>query len=77
MAQFLTTFPKDAMDQIPDEEMPEVARAAHEVTQEAIDAGVNVLAGGLEDRPASLVAVDRTLSYGPQPDAIGGGCPAC
>ena len=72
MAQHLISFPSDAMDQIPDEEMPDVARAAHAVCQEAINAGMYVLAGGLEDQPASIVATDGTVTDGPKPDVIGG-----
>ena len=72
MAQYLISFPTHAMDQIPDEEMPDVARAAHAVCQEAINAGVYVLAGGLEDQPASIVATDGTVTDGPKPEAIGG-----
>ena len=62
MAKYLFTFPSDAMDHIAEEEMPEVARAAHAVCQEAIDAGVYVLAGGLEDQPACIVAADGTVT---------------
>jgi hypothetical protein len=72
MAQYLISFPSDAMDQIPEEEMAEVAKAAHAVCQEAINAGVYVLAGGLEDQPASIVATDGTVSDGPKPDVISG-----
>ena len=72
MAQYLISFPSDAMDQIPEEEMPAVAKAAHAVCQEAINAGVYVLAGGLEDQPASIVATDGTVTDGPTPDVISG-----
>jgi hypothetical protein len=72
MAQCLISFPSNAMDQIPEEEMPDVANAAHAVCQEAIDAGVYLLAGGLEDRPASIVATDGTVTDGPNPDFISG-----
>ena len=72
MAQYLISFLRDAMDQIPEEEMPEVAKAAHAVCQEAINAGVYVLAGGLEDQPASIVATDGTVTDGPNPDVISG-----
>jgi hypothetical protein len=58
------------MDQIPEEEMPDVANAAHAVCQEAIN-GVYVIAGGLEDQPASIVATDGTVTDGPKPDVIG------
>jgi hypothetical protein len=52
--------------------MPEVARAAHAVCQEAINAGVYLLAGGMEDQPASFVAPDGTVTEGPKPDVISG-----
>jgi hypothetical protein len=70
MAKYLISFPSDAMDQIPEEEMPDVAKAAHAVCQEAIDAGVYVVAGGLEDQPASIVATDGAVTVGPKPDVI-------
>jgi hypothetical protein len=72
MTQYLITFPRDAMNHIPDEEMPEVGRAAHAVCQELIDAGVYLLTGGLEVEPASLVGTDGTVTEGPRPDFIGG-----
>jgi hypothetical protein len=60
------------MDRIPEEDMPDLAEAAHAVCKEAIDAGVYFLAGGLEDQPASIVAIDGTVTDGTYPDAIGG-----
>jgi hypothetical protein len=72
MTRYLISFPSDAMDYIPEEEMPDVARAAHAVCQEAINASVYLLAGGLEDQPASIVATDGTVTDGPKPDVIGG-----
>jgi hypothetical protein len=72
VSRYLISFPSGAMAQIPQEAMPAVAKAAHAVCQEAIDAGVYVLAGGLADRPASIVAADGSVSDGPRPDAIGG-----
>lgn len=72
MARYLISFPSGAMDQIPAEEMPKVAEAAHAVCQEAIDAGVFVLAGGLAGQPASMVTPDGTVTDGPNPDAISG-----
>ena len=35
MTKYLITFPSDAMDHIPEEEMPDVAEAAHAVCREA------------------------------------------
>lgn len=72
MAQYLITFGGHAMDHIPAEDMPTVARAAHAVMEETINAGVHVAAGGLENQPASIVATDGTVTDGPYPEAIGG-----
>jgi len=72
MARYLISFPSDAMDQIPEEDMPDVAEAAHAVCREAINAGVYVVAGGLEDQPASIVAPNGTVTDGPKPDFISG-----
>lgn len=60
------------MDHIPADEMPEVANASHAVVREAQDAGAWVFGGGLVSQPASIVAVDGTVSDGPYPDAVGG-----
>ena len=46
--------------------MPDVDRAAHAVSQEAIDAGVWVCGSGLEAQRASVVAADGTVTEGPQ-----------
>ena len=72
MTRYLISFGAHAMDHIPDEEGPDVARAAHAVVQQAIDAGVYLLAGGLESQRASVVATDGTVTDGPYPEAVGG-----
>jgi len=72
MTKYVMVFGTHAMDDIPEEDMPAVARAARAVCQEAINAGVYVLAGGLEDQPASIVSTDGTVTDGPNPDAISG-----
>jgi hypothetical protein len=72
MTRYLISFDAHAMDHIPDEDMPAVAKAAHAVAQEALNAGVYVLAGGLENQRASIVATDGTVTDGPYPEAIGG-----
>jgi hypothetical protein len=72
MTKYLISFGVHAMDHIPSEEMPAVAEAAHAVIEEAVNAGVYVLAGGLEDRRASIVATDGTVSDGPYPDPVAG-----
>ena len=71
MTWYLISFGARAMDHIPGEDMPAVAKAAHAVVQEAVNAGVLVCAGGLDDRRASIVAADGTVAGGPYPAAIG------
>ena len=68
------SFDDHAMDHIPDEDMPAVANASLAVVQEAINAGVWVFGGGLENQKASIVATDGTVTDGPYPEAIGGLC---
>lgn len=72
MARYLISFGAHAMDHIPDEDMPTVAKAAHAVVQEALNSGVYLFAGGLEDQRASIVATDGTVTDGPYPDVIAG-----
>ena len=72
MTQYLISFGAHAMDHIPDADMPAVGRAAHAAVQEAIDAGVYVSGGGLQNQPASIVATDGAVTDGPYPEAIGG-----
>ena len=72
MPRYLISFDAHAMDHIPDEEMPTVAKAAHEVVAEALNAGVWVFGGGLENQKASIVATDGTITDGLYPEAIGG-----
>jgi hypothetical protein len=71
MTRYLISFGAHAMD-MPAVDMPAVAKAAHAVVQETINAGVHVSAGGLENQPASIVAIDGTVTDGPYPEAIGG-----
>jgi hypothetical protein len=76
MTRYLISFPSDAMDHIPEEEMPEVARAAHAVIQEAKDAGVYLFTGGLEeDVEPVMVTGDGTVTAGtyPQTKELWGG----
>jgi hypothetical protein len=72
MTRYLISFDAHAMDHIPREDMPDVGRAAHEVVEEAMNAGVWVFGGGLETEKASLVATDGTVTDGPYPEAVGG-----
>lgn len=73
MTRWLIVFSAHAMGHVADEDMPAVDEAAHAVSQEAIDAGAFLLAGGLDEQKASIaVAADGTVSNGAYPDAIGG-----
>jgi hypothetical protein len=71
MTRYLISFGAHAMD-MPAVDMPAVAKAAHAVVQETINAGVHVSAGGLENQPASIVAIDGTVTDGPYREAVGG-----
>lgn len=62
MPRYLVSFDDGAMT-FPDEELPEVAEAAHAVVREAINAGVWVFGGGLYEQ----VSVVDTM--GPLPTA--------
>lgn len=68
MTRYSISFDNRAMDHIPDEEMPDVADAAHTVVREIIDAGAFVFAGGLLEE-ASVVAIDGTVTDAPQGEA--------
>jgi hypothetical protein len=67
MTLYLISFDASAMDHIPDEDMPAVGKAAHAVVQEAVNAGVWVFGGGLENQRASIVATDGNVADGPYP----------
>ena len=74
MTQYLVSFDDGAMT-FPAEDLPDVAKAAHEVVQEAKTAGVWVFGGGLERQRASIVATDGMVTDGPFPETkevIGG-----
>jgi hypothetical protein len=73
MTRYLISFDQGAMDHIPDEEGPAVGEAAHAVSQEAMDAGVFVFAGGFTEE-VSVVATDGTVTDAPKSKPhIGGG----
>jgi hypothetical protein len=74
MTRYLISFDAHAMDHIPREDMPAVAEAAHQVAQEAMNAGVWVFGGGLEHQKATVVSTGGTASEGPYPEAVGGFC---
>ena len=72
MTRYLISFDAHAMDHIPAEEMAAVGRAAHEVAEDAMNAGVWVFGGGLAHQQASVVATDGTVTEGLYPKAVGG-----
>ncbi|MFL6136680.1 MAG: YciI family protein [Frankiaceae bacterium] len=67
MPRYLISFDDGAMT-FPAEDLPDVARAAHEVVRDAQDAGAWVFGGGLERQRASVVATDGTVTDGPYPE---------
>jgi hypothetical protein len=68
MTRYLISFPSGGMD-VPEEEEPDVAKAAHAVIQETKDAGVFVFAGGLDDNVEPVVvAGDGTVTAGTYPE---------
>jgi hypothetical protein len=67
MTQYLISFNEGEMV-IPEGELPDVAKAAQAVVNEARDAGVWVFSGGLESQRASVVATDGTVTDGPYPE---------
>jgi hypothetical protein len=73
VTRYLISFPPDAMDHIAEDEIPDVSRDAHAVVQEAMDAGVFVFAGGLDEavEPVS-VAGDGSTATGKATHPLGG-----
>ena len=77
MTRYLISFNDGAMDHIPDEDFPDVSKAAHDVIREAVNAGVWVFGGGLARQMASVVATDGIVADGPYPETkevVGGFC---
>ena len=73
MTRYLISFDDGAMT-FPEEQLPEVAEAAHAVVREAKSAGVWVFGGGLHSQQeVSVVATDGTVTDGPEGKAYIGG----
>jgi len=71
MAKYLISFTEGAM-QVSEDELPEVVKAAHAVVDDAKDAGVWILGGGLKHHSEStIVTPGRTVVDGPEPSADG------
>jgi len=74
MTRYLISFDDGAMT-FPEADLPDVAKAAHEVVQQAQAAGVWVFGGGVKGHEMSVVATDGTVTGGANPETkkhIGG-----
>ena len=68
MTRYLIAFDDGDMT-FPEEDLPDVARAAQAVAREARRAGVWVFSAGLEHQDPSVVATDGTITDGPYPES--------
>ena len=74
MHRYLISFDDGTMI-IPEEDLPAVSEASHQVVREAKAAGVWIWGGGVMQQQASIVATDGTVTDGPFPETkavIGG-----
>jgi hypothetical protein len=71
MTRYLISFDDGAMT-FPEEELPAVAKAAHEVVQEAQDAGVWVSGGGVKGHEVTVVATNGVVTDGATKKHLGG-----
>ena len=73
MTRYLISFDDGAMT-FPEEDLPDVAEAAHAVVREAEASGVWVFGGGLHSHEeVSVVATDGRVTDGPESKAYIGG----
>lgn len=75
MTMYLITFDEGAMVDLSHPDLPAIAKAAEDATQEAVDAGVWVFGGGLFPQVASTVTPEGLVTDGPFPETkefIGG-----
>ncbi len=75
MTKYLISFREGAMVDLSHPDLPAIAKAAGDATQEAMDAGVWVFGGGLLPQVASTVTPDGVVTDGPFPETkefIGG-----
>ena len=63
MPRYLISFDDGAMT-FPEAELPAVDKAAHEVVQEAQDAGVWIFGGGVKGHELSVVATNGMITNG-------------
>jgi hypothetical protein len=75
MSRYLISFGNGSMDHIPAEDFPAVVEESHAVIQEAKDAGVYVVGGGLiydnDGVEHAVVGTDGTITDGPYPETKG------
>ena len=67
MQRYLISFDDGTMI-IPEEDLPAVSEASHQVVREAKEAGVWIFGAGIMSQRASIVATDGTVSDGPYPE---------
>jgi hypothetical protein len=75
MTRYLISFTEGDMVDLDHPDLPEIAKAASDASQEAMDAGVWVHGDGLLPQVATTVAPDGTIMDGPFPETkefIGG-----
>jgi hypothetical protein len=75
MTQYLISFEEGAMVDLDHPDLPAIAKAADEASQEAMNAGVWVFGGGLLPQVATTVAPNGMVTDGPFPETkefIGG-----
>ena len=75
MRRFLISFDQGSMDHIPEADLAEASVASRAVVDEAKRAGVWIFGCGIGPQRASIVAVDGSVSDGPDPEtkAVVGG----
>lgn len=76
MTRYLISFDDGTMD-VPEEDLPAVAEAAHRVLRDAKKAGVWIFGAGLQSQQSSIVTPDGTIIDGPYPETkavLGGFC---
>src|SRR5947209_19483825 len=73
MTRYLISFDHGEMAHIPNEHVPAVAKAAHAVAQEAMEAGVFVFAGGFTEDVAVVAPDGMVADASKSKPHIGGG----
>jgi hypothetical protein len=68
VTRYLISFDDGTMT-IPEEDLDDVGKAAHEVVEEAQRAGVWITGAGVQSQRASVVTTDGTISDGPYPES--------